>query len=123
VQRLAGGLLPLEETGIRLSRPPSAYQRARVYEWLMAMHEDLNLDQVQQHLKSTATSTTCTCGPSPQTCPLSAHVVVDESCFHDGHVPQMLDQLQDCVAGHFDVEHSTFQLEAAIHASHEPGTH
>lgn len=56
---------------------------------------------------------------------LSAHVVVDDSCFHDGHVPQMLDALQTCVASHFDVsvEHSTFQLETAGHAEHELGAH
>ncbi|MFP3713449.1 cation diffusion facilitator family transporter [Puerhibacterium sp. TATVAM-FAB25] len=52
---------------------------------------------------------------------LSAHVVVDDSCFRDGHAPQVLDQLQDCVARHFpvSVEHSTFQLEPAGHAAHE----
>lgn len=54
---------------------------------------------------------------------LSAHVVLDDSCFLDGHAPQMLDQLQDCLIGHFDVEHSTFQLEPASHATHEAETH
>ncbi|WP_425863955.1 cation diffusion facilitator family transporter [Arthrobacter sp. TWP1-1] len=56
---------------------------------------------------------------------LSAHVVVDDECFHDGHVPQLLDSLQNCVAGHFEisVEHSTFQLETAAHAEHEHGAH
>ncbi|MCU4185779.1 cation diffusion facilitator family transporter [Acidiferrimicrobium sp. IK] len=54
---------------------------------------------------------------------LSAHVIVDESCFLDGHAPRLLDQLQACVAGHFDVEHSTFQLEAAGHLDHEAGAH
>jgi cobalt-zinc-cadmium efflux system protein len=54
---------------------------------------------------------------------LSAHIVIDDACFTEGCVPRLLDQLQDCLAGHFDVEHSTFQLEAAAHASHEPGTH
>ena len=54
---------------------------------------------------------------------LSAHVVVEDSCFSDGHAPQLLDQLQDCLAGHFDVEHSTFQLEPASHADHEHATH
>jgi cobalt-zinc-cadmium efflux system protein len=54
---------------------------------------------------------------------LSAHIVVDDSCFHDGHAPQLLDALQACLTGHFDVEHSTFQLEAAAHAGHETGTH
>jgi cobalt-zinc-cadmium efflux system protein len=54
---------------------------------------------------------------------ISAHIVVDDSCFLDGHAPQVLDELQRCLAGHFDVEHSTFQLEPASHADHEPGTH
>ena len=50
---------------------------------------------------------------------LSAHVVVDDGCFHDGHLPRLLDQLQQCLTGHFDVEHSTFQFEPATHAAHE----
>ncbi|MEP6851474.1 MAG: cation diffusion facilitator family transporter [bacterium] len=56
---------------------------------------------------------------------LTAHVVVDDSCFLDGHAPQMLDHLQACVAGHFpiSVEHSTFQLEPAGHARHESAAH
>ncbi len=54
---------------------------------------------------------------------LSAHVVIDDSCFNDGHAPRLLDQLQECLTGHFDVEHSTLQLEAATHASHELGSH
>jgi cobalt-zinc-cadmium efflux system protein len=54
---------------------------------------------------------------------LSAHVVVDDSCFHDGLAPQILDQLQHCLAGHFDVEHSTFQLEAHAHREHEKSGH
>jgi cobalt-zinc-cadmium efflux system protein len=54
---------------------------------------------------------------------LSAHVVIEDDCFRDGHAPRLLDQLQACLAGHFDVEHSTFQLEAAAHAGHEAGAH
>ncbi|MDP9093506.1 MAG: cation diffusion facilitator family transporter [Actinomycetota bacterium] len=54
---------------------------------------------------------------------LSVHVVIDDSCFNDGHAPRILDELQECLVGHFDVEHSTFQLEPASHAIHEPGTH
>jgi cobalt-zinc-cadmium efflux system protein len=54
---------------------------------------------------------------------LSAHVVIEDACFLDGHAPRLLDQLQACLAGHFDIEHSTFQLEAAAHAGHEAGTH
>lgn len=54
---------------------------------------------------------------------LTAHVVVDDSCFHDGHLPTLLDDLQACLAQDFDVEHSTFQFEAVGHARHEHATH
>jgi cobalt-zinc-cadmium efflux system protein len=54
---------------------------------------------------------------------VSAHVVVADACFAEGHAPRLLDELQGCLAGHFDVEHSTFQLEPAGHTDHEPGTH
>lgn len=52
---------------------------------------------------------------------VTAHVVVDDSCFGDGHTARILDQLQECLATHFDlsVEHSTFQIEPASHRSHE----
>jgi len=54
---------------------------------------------------------------------LTAHVVVDDSCFHDGHLPSLLDEVQQCLAGHFDVEHCTIQFEAGSHAAHEPSAH
>jgi cobalt-zinc-cadmium efflux system protein len=54
---------------------------------------------------------------------LSAHVVVTDDCLNGGSVAVVLDHLQRCLANHFDVEHSTFQLEAATHADHEPGMH
>ncbi len=56
---------------------------------------------------------------------LSAHVAVTDECFSDGHAPQILDQLQSCVAEHFavSVEHSTFQLEPATHQDHEHVPH
>jgi cobalt-zinc-cadmium efflux system protein len=54
---------------------------------------------------------------------LSAHVVVHDQCFRDGHVPRLLDEFQDCLVGHFDVEHSTFQSEPSSHAAHEHGSH
>ncbi|MEV0453860.1 cation diffusion facilitator family transporter [Catellatospora methionotrophica] len=54
---------------------------------------------------------------------LSAHVVVEDGCFRDGHAPQLLDQLQEGIKGRFDVEHSTFQLEPPGHSGHEPRTH
>jgi cobalt-zinc-cadmium efflux system protein len=56
---------------------------------------------------------------------LSAHVVVEPCCLVDGHAGRILDQLQECVATHFDVvvEHSTFQIEPAEHAAHERPAH
>ena len=51
---------------------------------------------------------------------LSAHVVVEPTVLYGGHGPRMLDMLQECLRGHFDVEHSTFQLEPGGHADHEP---
>jgi cobalt-zinc-cadmium efflux system protein len=54
---------------------------------------------------------------------LSAHVVLDDTCFSDGHAPQLLDQLQECLVGHFDVEHSTFQFEPPGHGRHEISAH
>ena len=94
---------------------------------LEAAPEGMNLEAVRAHLLSAEHvhdlhdlhAWTVTSGLPA----LSAHVVVDDSCFYDGHLPRLLDELQACLAGHFDLEHSTFQLEAAGHAGHEPGTH
>ena len=54
---------------------------------------------------------------------LTAHVVVDDSCFLDGHLGPMLDEVQQCLVEEFDVEHSTIQFEAAVHGAHEHETH
>jgi cobalt-zinc-cadmium efflux system protein len=53
----------------------------------------------------------------------SAHVVVDPEIIERGQSAIMLDQLQACLSGHFDVDHSTFQLEPAGHADHERPMH
>jgi cobalt-zinc-cadmium efflux system protein len=53
----------------------------------------------------------------------SAHVVVDPEIIECGRSAITLDQLQDCLRGHFDVDHSTFQLEPAGHAEHERPMH
>jgi cobalt-zinc-cadmium efflux system protein len=53
----------------------------------------------------------------------SAHVVVDPAILERGESAVMLDRLQDCLRGHFDVDHSTFQLEPAGHADHERPMH
>jgi cation diffusion facilitator family transporter len=53
----------------------------------------------------------------------SAHVVVDLRVFRAGETGRLLDQLSGCLAEHFDVAHSTFQLEPAEHAAHEDEVH
>ncbi|MCX7521993.1 cation diffusion facilitator family transporter [Microbacterium sp. STN6] len=53
----------------------------------------------------------------------TAHVVVEASLFRAGGAGALLDELSGCLAQHFDVEHSTFQLEPAEHADHEGEVH
>ncbi|MDQ1083887.1 MULTISPECIES: cation diffusion facilitator family transporter [Microbacterium] len=49
----------------------------------------------------------------------SAHVIVDDAAFSDGRAAGILSSLQECLSDHFDVEHSTFQLEPAGHVEHD----
>jgi cobalt-zinc-cadmium efflux system protein len=49
----------------------------------------------------------------------TAHVVVDDAALADGCAPGILSRLQGCLSDHFDVEHSTFQLEPAGHVEHD----
>ena len=53
---------------------------------------------------------------------LSAHVVVSDAVATAGGCGDgsVLDRLAACVGDHFDVEHSTFQIEPAGHVAHEP---
>lgn len=50
---------------------------------------------------------------------LSAHVVVEADSLSGGRSGEILEQLQGCLAQHFDVDHSTFQLEPAGHVEHD----
>ncbi|MGA9344823.1 MAG: cation diffusion facilitator family transporter [Nocardioidaceae bacterium] len=52
---------------------------------------------------------------------MSAHVVVDDDWLRRSG--EVLDALQTCLGAHFDVEHSTFQVEPRGHADHEAPTH
>jgi cobalt-zinc-cadmium efflux system protein len=94
---------------------------------LQGTPDDIDLDEVRRHLAEVSEVVSIhdlhawTLTSSLPV--LSAHVVVEDGCLADGSAARVLDHLQACLAGHFDVEHSTFQLEAASHASHEPGTH
>lgn len=53
----------------------------------------------------------------------SAHVVVEDSVLASGESASLLTALDACLAEHFDVEHSTFQLEPRAHAESEPSQH
>jgi len=53
----------------------------------------------------------------------TAHVVCEPEVFSSGRTGALLDDLSGCLSKHFDVEHSTFQLEPAEHAAHEDEFH
>jgi cobalt-zinc-cadmium efflux system protein len=50
---------------------------------------------------------------------LSAHVTVTEEVLADLGVGGVLDRLCECTAEHFDLRHSTFQVEPVTHREHE----
>ncbi len=94
---------------------------------MQAAPADVGLEQLREHLAGIdhvvdvhdLHAWTVTSGVST----VSAHVVLDDHCFGSGHAPQILDRLQECLVGHFDVAHATFQLEPATHALHEQDIH
>ena len=50
---------------------------------------------------------------------LSAHVTVTQEALDEQGVGGILDRLCECTAEHFDVRHSTFQVEPVTHQEHE----
>lgn len=53
----------------------------------------------------------------------SAHVIVEPEIFAKSQTGPLLEQLNQCLQGHFDVEHSTFQLEPSNQSGHGTNTH
>lgn len=53
----------------------------------------------------------------------TAHVEVEPGVFERGETGELLERLGGCLAQHFDVAHSTFQLEPAGHADREEHAH
>ena len=90
---------------------------------LEATPQDVDLDEVRRHMLETDRvidvhdlhAWTITSGVNV----LSAHVVVDDEALGG----QVLDHLGGCLADHFDIEHSTFQIEPPGHRDHEPILH
>lgn len=72
-------------------------------EHIMALHHVVDVHDVHASTVATGLPT------------ISAHVVVEDECFRDGHAPDLLRDVKTCVAEHFDVSvhHSTFQIETA----------
>jgi cobalt-zinc-cadmium efflux system protein len=54
---------------------------------------------------------------------LSAHVVLNDACASPDDTHRVLDELQECLSDHFDLAHSTFQLEVPGHQDHEHEAH
>ena len=94
---------------------------------LEATPDGVDLDDIRRHICETPGVLSChdlhawtiTSGNAV----LSAHVVVDDQVWADGTAPEILDRLGECLTGHFDLEHSTFQLERENHADHEAVVH
>ena len=90
---------------------------------LEATPEGVDLDEVRGHMLATDSvvdvhdlhAWTITSGVNV----LSAHVVVTGEALGG----PVLDQLGECLADHFDIEHSTFQIEPPGHRDHEPILH
>jgi cobalt-zinc-cadmium efflux system protein len=90
---------------------------------LEATPKDVDLDEVRRHMLATdgvidvhdLHAWTITSGVNV----LSAHVVVGAG----GLGGPVLDQLGECLSDHFDIEHSTFQIEPPGHRDHEPILH
>lgn len=53
----------------------------------------------------------------------TAHVMVEQDVFVNGQTGALLEKLASCLEGHFDVAHSTFQLEPAGHSECEEHAH
>lgn len=54
---------------------------------------------------------------------LSAHVVVADECFNDGHAPEILRALKECISAHFEIAHSTIELETPGFDAVDPAHH
>jgi cobalt-zinc-cadmium efflux system protein len=91
-----------------------------------ATPKDMDLGEVRQHLERLPGvvsvhdlhAWTITSGLAA----LTAHVVVEPDRFNPDAYHELLDQMSECLSGHFDLTHSTFQVEPAEHAE-APGLH
>lgn len=116
---------PIASLAIGLMILPRTWRllRRAVDVLLEATPRGMDLEEVRQHMLETEGvldvhdlhAWTITSGVNV----LSAHVVVSD----ESHGGITLDRLGACLSGHFDVEHSTFQLEPESHRDHEHVLH
>jgi cobalt-zinc-cadmium efflux system protein len=94
---------------------------------LEATPDDIDLEEVRRHLlelTEVASVHDLHAWTLTSSLPiLTAHIVVTDECITRGEIGRVLDHLQGCLSGHFDVAHSTLQLEAIGHIDHELGGH
>lgn len=108
---------------------PRAWMLLRdvVHVLLEATPRDVDLHEVRRHIMAAPTVRdvhdlhvwTITSGVPV----VSAHVVVDDEELAELGHGAVLDRLHACLAGHFDIAHSTFQIEPEGHADHEYASH
>jgi cobalt-zinc-cadmium efflux system protein len=108
---------------------PRAWMLLRdvVHVLLEATPRDVDLDEVRQHIMTAPSvrdvhdlhAWTITSGVPV----VSAHVVVDDRELAELGHSTVLSRLHRCLAGHFDIAHSTFQIEPEGHADHEYAHH
>jgi cobalt-zinc-cadmium efflux system protein len=112
---------------ILMLRAAVALLRPALHILLEATPDDIDLDEVRRHLlelpevRSVHDLHAWTLTSSLPL--LTAHIVVTDDCINTGESGRVLDHLQECLAGHFDVAHSTLQFETAGHIGHELGGH
>ncbi|MGV8877112.1 MAG: cation diffusion facilitator family transporter [Rhodoglobus sp.] len=99
--------------GLLLESTPPGIDPAEVLAHIMAMEHvtdvhDLHITRISSDLPV-----------------LTAHIIVEDSCFTDGHTADLLPALQQCVAEHFElsIEHSTFQIEPQSNVRQEHVRH
>lgn len=100
----------LKETAdVLLAATPKGLDLRSVRDHILALPHVLDVHDLHATLIGTGTPV------------ITGHVTLRDECLKDGHSQEILAQLQQCVAEHFDlpVEHSTFQLETAAHRDQE----
>ncbi|WP_372967101.1 cation diffusion facilitator family transporter [Microbacterium sp.] len=103
-------MLMRETTGVLMEFTPKGLDLDQVRVHILALDHVKSVHDL--HASTVATGLTT----------ITAHVVVEDECFTDGHAVDMLREVKRCVAEHFEisVRHSTFQIETEHIGDDEP---